>query len=185
VREDVLLPTVHALRDDGRPFQGLLYAGLMLTPTGPRVVEFNARFGDPETEVVVPLLAGSLLEPMLAIARGEGVGGMRLEWRGGAALTTVLAAAGYPGPIERGKEISIPPWVEEADDVLVFHAGTRTDEGRLCTAGGRVLAVTALGADIEAAAARSREAAEAIDFEGKQFRRDIGWREVRRRAGAS
>ncbi|HEY8484112.1 MAG TPA: phosphoribosylamine--glycine ligase [Longimicrobiales bacterium] len=185
VRREILEPTLGALREAGRPFRGLLYAGLMVTATGPKVVEFNARFGDPETQAVLPLLVSSLLEPMLAIARGDTLGQATLEWRPGYALTTVLAAAGYPGPVEKGHEIFIPSWVEEADDLLVFHAGTRRTDGKLVTDGGRVLAVTALAPTIEAAAERSRAAAEAITFEGKQFRRDIGWREIRRHARAT
>lgn len=185
VRDRILLPTLAAMREDGRPFRGLLYAGLMITPEGPKVVEFNARFGDPETQVVLPLLASSLLEPMLAIARGESIRGMALDWHDGAALTTVLAAGGYPGSYEKGKEIHVPAWIEEADDLIVFHAGTRREDGRLVTSGGRVMAVTAIAPSMAEAAERSREAAEAIAFEGKQFRRDIGYRELERHARAS
>jgi len=182
VRREILLPTLAALAEDGRPFQGLLYAGLMLTAEGPKVVEFNARFGDPETQVVLPLLGSSLLDPMLAVARGDTLTPYSLEWRPGAALTTVLAAAGYPGAYTRGDEITIPDWVRDADDLIVFHAGTTREDGRLVTSGGRVLAVTAIAPTIERAAERSRAAAEAIDFKGKQFRRDIGWRELQRHA---
>ncbi len=185
IRREVLLPTLAALREDGRPFRGLLYAGLMVTADGPKVVEFNARFGDPETEALIPLLRSSLLEPMLGIARGETIATSRLEWHDGYALTTVLASAGYPGSYEKGKPITIPAHVAEADDVVVFHAGTELRDGRLVTSGGRVLAVTALAPTIEQAADRSRAAAEAIEFEGKQFRRDIGWRELQRHARAS
>jgi phosphoribosylamine---glycine ligase len=180
VRNTILLPTLRALHGDGHPFRGLLYAGLMLTDDGPQVIEFNARFGDPEAEVVLPMLQSSLLEPMLAIARGEPIRGMSLQSKPGAAVTTVLAAAGYPGKPERGQEITIPAEVTAADDIVVFHAGTVLRDGRLFTAGGRVLAVTALADDMETAAARSRWAAEAIHFDGKQFRRDIGWRELQR-----
>ncbi len=185
IRREILLPTLAALRDDGRPFQGLLYAGLMLTADGPKVVEFNARFGDPETEALLPLLRTSLLEPLLGIARGDTITTSRLEWRDEYALTTVLASAGYPGRYEKGRAIAIPPAVAEADDVVVFHAGTELRDGRLVTTGGRVLAVTALAPTIERAAERSRAAAEAVRFEGKQYRRDVGWRELRRHAGAS
>jgi phosphoribosylamine--glycine ligase len=185
VRDEILLPTVRALRDDGRPFRGLLYAGLMLTADGPRVIEYNARFGDPETEVVLPLLRSSLLEPLLEVARGGRLGHAALDWDPGAALTTVLASGGYPGPYESGRPITIPESVGTAEDLVVFHMGTRIQDGRLLTAGGRVLAVTALGPTIEAAAERSRLAAEAIAFEGKHFRGDIGWREIARRAGAA
>ncbi len=182
IRDDIFTPVLAALHEDGRTFRGLLYAGLMLTAEGPKVVEFNARFGDPETQAVLPLLESSLLEPMLAIARGDSIAGATLAWRPDAALTTVLAAAGYPGAYEKGKEIRIPAWVEEAEDVIVFHAGTRREDGRLVTSGGRVLAVTGVGRTLAEAAERSRAAAAAIEFDGKHNRRDIGWRELERGA---
>ena len=180
VRRTILLPTLAALRDDGHEFRGLLYAGLMLTASGPKVIEFNARFGDPETQVVVPLLRSSLLEPMLAIARGGSIRGLKLDWHAGAALTTVLAAGGYPGNYSRGTTVTIPPAVHEAPDVFVYHAGTALKDGRLVTSGGRVLAATALAADMRGAAERSRWAADAIHFDGKYYRSDIGWRELAR-----
>jgi phosphoribosylamine---glycine ligase len=184
IEAEILRPTVDAMRDEGRTFRGLLYAGLMLTPEGPKVVEFNARFGDPETQVVLPLLRSSLLEPVLEVARGGSLAGARLEWSPGAAATTVLAAPGYPGDYPRGTGINVPDDLREEHDVIVFHAGTRRDdEGRLVTSGGRVMAVTGLGETVEAAAARSRDAAERIAFDGKHFRRDIGWREAARRGG--
>jgi phosphoribosylamine--glycine ligase len=179
VESDILRPTVAAMAAEGRPFRGLLYAGLMLTDAGPRVVEFNCRFGDPETQVVLPLLRSSLLEPVLEIARGGSIAGARLEWEPGAAATTVLASAGYPGDYPSGLPVHLP----EPPGVLVFHAGTREEEGRLVTSGGRVLAVTALAPAVAEAARRSREAADLISFEGKQFRRDIGWREIARAEG--
>jgi phosphoribosylamine--glycine ligase len=180
IRREILLPTLAALRDDGYPFRGLLYAGLMLTAEGPKVVEFNARFGDPETQAVLPLLRSSLLEPILAVARGGSVDGATLEWKPGAALTTVLAAGGYPGLYAPGAEITIPEWIGTDEDVVVFHAGTARQGERLVTAGGRILAVTGIGATLEAAAEKSRAAAAAISFDGKQYRRDIGWRELER-----
>ena len=184
ITREVLAPTVAAMAKEGRPFRGLLYAGLMLTADGPKVVEFNCRFGDPETQVVLPLLASSLLEPVLAIARGESIEGMTLQWHPGAAATTVLASGGYPGDYKSGFPIDLPPDVESAGDVIVFHAGTKRDDaGRLVTSGGRVLAVTALAPTVAEAAERSRRAAEAIRFEGRTLRRDIGWREAAR-AGA-
>ncbi|HEX2205518.1 MAG TPA: phosphoribosylamine--glycine ligase [Longimicrobium sp.] len=186
VTRDILLPTVAALEAEGRPFRGLLYAGLMLTPEGPKVVEFNCRFGDPETQVVLPLLRSSLLEPLLAIARGGSIEGMTLDWESGAAATTVLASGGYPGDYAKGLPIDLPPDVETAEEVIVFHAGTaRDDAGRLVTSGGRVLAVTALAPTVAEAAARSRAAAERIGFEGRLFRRDIGWREAARAEGGA
>jgi phosphoribosylamine---glycine ligase len=158
---------------------------LMLTETGPRVVEFNCRFGDPETQVVLPLLRSSLLEPIGVIARGGSIEGLRMEWSPGAAATTVLASEGYPGDYPSGREITIPPDLDGRDDVMVFHAGTTLEDGRLTTSGGRVLSVTALADTVEEAAAHSRRAAERIAFQGGHFRRDIGWREAARmRAGA-
>jgi phosphoribosylamine--glycine ligase len=180
VRREVLQPTVDAMRAEGRPFRGLLYAGLMLTEEGPKVIEFNCRFGDPETQVVLPLLESSLLEPMLTIARGERLSEEPLRWKEGAAVTTVLAAGGYPGDYVTGEPIEIPMELHRAPGVMVFQAGTRREDGRLLTAGGRVLAVTALGATVAEAAERSREAAAAVHFPGCYFRRDIGWREVQR-----
>lgn len=177
----VFTPTLRALREMGRPFAGLLYAGLMLTPQGIKVVEFNCRFGDPETEAILPLMASSLLTPMLAIARGESLAGHApITWHPLAAVTTVVAAHGYPDSVRRGDVITLPP---EAEDVIVFHAGTaRNAEGALTTAGGRVLAITALAPTLSVAHARSAAAAEAVQCAGKQFRRDIGWRELARGA---
>lgn len=180
VRETILTPTLHELRRRDRTFRGLLYAGLMLTDEGPKVVEFNCRFGDPEAQAVLPLMESSLLEPMRAIARGASVRDLELEWRDGAAVTTVLASRGYPGRYEKGAVITIPADLEREEDILVFHAGTARKEGRLVTAGGRVLAVTGLGSDVDDAMRRSRDAAERITFEGRQFRTDIGWRELER-----
>jgi len=180
IEESVLRPTIAAMAKEGRPFRGLLYAGLMLTETGPRVVEFNCRFGDPETQVVLPLLASSLLEPVGEIARGGSIAGASLSWRADAAVTTVLASGGYPGDVQTGLEVHIPADLESRGDVIVFHAGTRAEDGRVLTAGGRVLSVTALAPTVSEAAAKSRAAAERIEFEGRQLRRDIGWREIAR-----
>jgi phosphoribosylamine---glycine ligase len=180
IADCVLLPTLDELRRRKRPFRGLLYAGIMLTEDGARVVEFNCRFGDPETQAVLPLLDSSLLEPMVEVARGGSVRGARFDWDQGAAVTTVLASGGYPGDYENGSTVHIPDGLEARSDVLVFHAGTVRDDNRILTAGGRVLAVTGIGAGIAEAARRSRDAAEEITFEGRQFRRDIGWRELER-----
>lgn len=177
LREQIFLPTLAAMRAAKCPFRGLLYAGLMLTSEGPKVIEFNARFGDPETQVVLPMLESSLLELILPVARGERLGAQPV-WRSGAALTTVLAARGYPDAPESGKEIVLPGVIP--DDVLIFHAGTTLHSGALSSAGGRVIAVTGLGDSIAEAAVMSRSMAEDIQFEGKYFRRDIGWRELQR-----
>jgi phosphoribosylamine---glycine ligase len=182
VRREIFLPTLSALREDNRTFRGLLYAGLMLTANGPMVIEFNARFGDPETQVVLPLLKSSLLDILLEVARGGSIANVQPEFSSGAALSTVIAARGYPDAPETGKIISIPSWVEDAHDVLLFHAGTKLEHGSLQTNGGRVFSVTGLGATLPEAAQRSLRAAEAIAFEGKYFRRDIGFRELQRNA---
>ena len=175
----VFVPTLRAMRDAGCPFTGLLYAGLMLTRDGPKVVEFNCRFGDPETQALLPLMASSLLEPMKAIAQRHSLEPFGpFTWYEGASVTTVVAAAGYPGPIASGDPITVP---DDDDDVTVFHAGTtRVADGTLVTSGGRVVAVTALGATIADAQKRSAEAAAKAKFKGSQFRRDIGWRELAR-----
>jgi len=182
--EQILRPTLKALDRDGSTFQGLLYAGLMLTRDGPKVVEFNCRFGDPETQAILPLLASSLLDPLATIAEGGSVAGMELSWRPGGAVTTVLASRGYPGDYEKGKEIQIPPSLEENPDLFVFHAGTRRSGEGLITSGGRVLAVTGLGPSLGDASRRSLVGADSIAFEGKYFRTDIGWREFARDEGA-
>jgi phosphoribosylamine--glycine ligase len=180
VMERVILPTLAAMRADGAPFTGLLYAGLMLTAAGPQVVEFNCRFGDPETEVVLPLLESPLLDAMCAVANGDSLAAApAFRWKPAAAVTTVVAAAGYPGTVRNGDAIALP---EPREGVSIFHAGTRRDaDGRLLTAGGRVLAVTAVAPTIAAAQRASVDAAGAVRFEGRHFRRDIGWRELRRR----
>ncbi len=180
IEAEILQPTMEAMIAEGRPFRGVLYAGLMLTEEGPKVIEFNCRFGDPEAQVVLPLLKGSLLELIQASIAGTLGELAPPEWRLGAAVTTVMASGGYPGEYETGLTISIPKEVEADADVIVFHAGTSVRDGRLVTAGGRVLAVTAFGADVEEAAERSRRAVGLIDFEGRSFRRDIAWREIER-----
>ncbi len=178
IEREVLLPVLREMARRGTPFRGLLYAGIMLHPDGtPNVVEFNCRFGDPETEAVLPLLGGGLTALLDAAARGEPL--PEIAVRPGAAVTTVLASAGYPESRRTGDVITIP------DDlplgVTVYHAGTAlTADGTLVTNGGRVLAVTAVAESFAAAQAMSRDAAAAIRFEGKQFRRDIGWRVVGR-----
>jgi phosphoribosylamine--glycine ligase len=175
----VIAPTLAALAADGAPFKGLLYAGLMSTSEGLKVVEFNCRFGDPETQVVLPLMESSLLDLMMTVASGESLAGKAVATRSGAAVTTVLASGGYPASYEKGKSISLPaePFGEE---MIVFHAGTKIQDGTLVSSGGRVLAVTGIGATFEDAAQASRDAAARIEFEGAFFRSDIGWRENQR-----
>ncbi len=179
VTERIFLPTLHALRTRGTPFTGLLYAGLMLTPEGPKVVEFNCRFGDPETQAILPMLTSSLLDPILAVSRGARIGNMApFQWRRGASVTTVVASGGYPDAPVTGFPVHLPSF---SDSVRVFHAGTkRGDNGDLLTSGGRVFAVTALADSFAAAQRASRDAASRIEFEGAVYRRDIGWREASR-----
>ena len=181
VRDRIFLPVLDAMETSARPFRGLLYAGLMLTAEGPRVVEFNCRFGDPETQVVLPLLADSILELLVAVARGGSIAGAEVRWNGKSALNTVLASEGYPGPYETGRTIDMSrsAWAgsdREEVDLLIFHAGTAVDQGRLITAGGRVFSSVGLGPDLGHARRRSLEGAESIHFPGRVFRRDIGWR---------
>ena len=178
-RERIFLPVLQALAAEGTPFKGLLYAGLMLTEDGPKVVEFNGRFGDPETQVVLPLLRSSLLDLLMAAAVGRGLETLPPPtWHAGAAVTTVVASAGYPDSYEKGKKIDLSAVPEE--HTLVFHAGTRAHGTGLVTTGGRVLAVTGVGDSLEEAATRSRKGAAAVRFDGAFFRADIGWRELTR-----
>lgn len=177
--DEVLLPTLAALDADDSSFRGLLYAGLMLTDEGAKVVEFNCRFGDPETQVVLPLMDGPLLPLLERVAEGGSLAGATVPFKDAAAVTTVLASGGYPGSYEKGKPIHIPDDLE-SDSCLVFHAGTAGADDEIVTSGGRVLAVTGLGATLQDAAAASLEGCDRIEFEGKMLRRDIGWREFAR-----
>ena len=171
-------PIVDLMRARGTPFHGVLYGGLMLTAEGPRVIEFNARFGDPETQALLPRLRSDLLDALLASTRPGGLAGYALEWSPQWAVSVVLASAGYPESSSSGDLISgldlLPPEVE------VTHAGTARRDGKLVTAGGRVLNVTALGADPAAARVAAYAAAEMVEFRGRQLRRDIGARAVQR-----
>jgi phosphoribosylamine--glycine ligase len=172
IMDTIMLPTVRALAAHGIPFRGALYAGLMLTEDGPKVLEFNARFGDPETQAIMPLLEGDLLAALLACAEGRLQPDM-LGVSEGAAACIVLAAPGYPDAPRTGDMIS---GIEAADEpgALVFHAGTDWQNGQFVTAGGRVLGVTGMGRTLDAALNRAYEVVSVIHFEGMQFRRDIG-----------
>jgi phosphoribosylamine---glycine ligase len=183
VRDVVIMPTLQAMASEGCPFKGLLYAGIMKTKSGVKVVEFNCRFGDPETQVVLPMMAGSLLDPMLAVARGAPLAGGIAPARSGSAVSTVLASGGYPASYEKGKSITIPSDLE-TDDLVIFHAGTKANDSELETAGGRVLAVTAVAGTLADASAASRAAVNSIDFEGAFHRSDIAWRELERQRTA-
>jgi phosphoribosylamine---glycine ligase len=170
---EFLQPTVDGLRQEGRPFVGILYAGLMLTPDGPRCLEFNCRFGDPETQVLMPLLASDFLEIAEACADGR-LAEVDVRWKSETAACVVLASEGYPGKYPIGREIR---GLEVGDEeAIIFHAGTKSVDNRVVTAGGRVLCVTGLGATIPEALKAAYAAVERIEFEGAHFRRDIGWR---------
>ena len=184
VQREVLDPTLAEMRRRGAPYRGVLYAGLMIAPDGaPSVVEFNCRFGDPEAEAVLPILPPGIAADLDAIARGAWRPRAAVVAPAGAAVTTVLAARGYPDTPEAGAEIVLPD--DPGEGVLVFHAGTARDErGTLRVKGGRVLAVTALGPTVAAAADASRAACGRIRFAGMTWRRDIAWRELAR-AGAA
>jgi len=176
--EEILRPTARALSKRGIRFRGVLYAGIILTVEGPKVLEFNVRFGDPETQAVLPRLRGDLLQAMLAVCSGE-LAGLRLEWDRRPCVTVVIASGGYPGDYNKGFTISGLEEAEEVPGVTVFHAGTAVGaQGEVLTAGGRVLNVSALGEDFRQARQRAYEAAERISFQDRYFRRDIALRVV-------
>ncbi len=172
IEQTVLLPTLQGMAAEGMPFSGVLYAGIMLTEQGPKVLEFNCRFGDPEAQVLLPLLETDLLEVLLACVAGR-LDQLPLRWKPGAAVTVVMAAQGYPGDYPVGHDIT---GIEAAQTAgcQVYLAGVRRKEDRLLTAGGRVLAVSALGPTIAAAAQRAYRGVAEISFNGAQYRRDIG-----------
>jgi phosphoribosylamine--glycine ligase len=169
---DIVQPLLCGLVHQGAPFRGLLYPGLMITSQGPRVLEFNCRFGDPETQALLPRMKSDLL-PLLEATIDGTLDQCAIEWDPRAAVTVVLASAGYPGKYETGKPISGLNDAAKFEDVRIFHAGTERDGRTVNTAGGRVLAITALGLTIEAARARAYEAVSRIHFEGCHYRRDI------------
>lgn len=170
--EEIFLPTAAALKAEGRPFHGVLYFGLMLTPDGPKVVEYNARFGDPECQAVLSLLESDLLDIFLACRNGT-LDKLEIRWSDKAACCLVLASGGYPGSYQTGYPIT--GLGEAGKTATVFHAGTKKDtEGRICTAGGRVLGVTATGKDLNAAIDAAYAAASHVHFENVHFRTDIG-----------
>ena len=170
--KEVLVPTVDGMNRNGTPYKGVLYAGIMITQGGPRVLEFNVRFGDPETQPILMRLNSSLLEVMLAVCDGR-LDRVSLKWDPRPAVCVVMAAGGYPGDYEKGKKISGLQQAAQLKDVVVFHAGTAEKDGDIVTAGGRVLGVTALGDTIADAKATAYKAAGKINFDGAYFRRDI------------
>lgn len=178
VMEEILKPTIEGMKKEGRPYKGCLYAGLMITAKGPKVVEFNARFGDPETQVVLPLLKSDLVEVMLACVDGK-LAETKIEWSDEAAVSVVMASGGYPGDYEKGKTIQGIKDAEAAG-TLVFHAGTAEKDGGIVTAGGRVLNVVGVAKDIRTAVDKAYAGVEKISFEGVHYRKDIAHRALER-----
>ena len=172
--DTIFLPTLAAMRAEGCPFKGCLYFGLMLTPNGPKVIEYNCRFGDPETQVVLPLLKADLLTVMQAV-ENETLADLDVEWHSGAAACVILASGGYPSHYEKGKVMTLPEHTPA--NVTIYHAGDKlTEDGRLVTSGGRVLGVTATAPTLKEALADAYAAAETVEFDGKYMRHDIGRR---------
>ncbi|MBO6518605.1 MAG: phosphoribosylamine--glycine ligase [Rhodospirillales bacterium] len=180
IMDEIVTPTVEGMAKEGKPYKGVLFAGLMIGEDGPKVIEFNCRFGDPECQPIMSRLKSDALEMLLAAAKGE-LDKIKLKWDPRAALTVVMAANGYPGKYAKGTEIRGLDDADAMDDVTVFHAGTKTDgNGRMLANGGRVLGVTALGNTVEDAQKRAYDAVDAIDWPEGFCRRDIGWRAVGR-----
>ena len=170
---EIFLPTLAAMRAEGCPFKGCLYFGLMVTPNGPKVIEYNCRFGDPETQVVLPLLKTDLLTVMQAV-ENETLGQLKVEWHDGAAACVILASGGYPGSYAKGKVMTLPETTPA--NVTIYHAGDKLQDGVLVTSGGRVLGVTATAPTLAEALKDAYAATELVEFEGKYKRNDIGQR---------
>ena len=179
VMREIIMPTLAGMQARGTPYTGILYAGLMLTDEGPQLIEYNARLGDPETQVLLPRLKSDLVTAFLAACDGV-LDSISLQWSSHAALTVVMAAKGYPGAVEKGSEIKGIDKAEAIDGVLVFHAGTKQSGERIVANAGRVLNVTAMGRTITEAQAKAYEAVATIDWPEGFCRRDIGWRAVAR-----
>lgn len=179
IREQVFERTLAELKKRGIVYKGVLYAGLMIGKDGPRVLEFNCRFGDPETQAILPRISGDLVPALMACVDGSLHDGL-LSWRDDACVCVVMASGGYPGPYEKGKRIKGLDSVKNTADVMVFHAGTKLEDGVPVTSGGRVLGVTGLGSDISAAIKRAYRAMLGVTFDQVQYRTDIGAKAVRR-----
>jgi phosphoribosylamine--glycine ligase len=175
IYDEILEPTILGLEQEGIIYKGILYAGLMMTERGPKVMEYNCRFGDPETQVILPLLKSDLAEIFMSIIEG-GLSLDEVEWTDDFAVCVILASAGYPDKYEKGKEIFGLDKLDQAEDVLVFHAGTKKEGKRVLTDGGRVIGVTAVDKNVEEAIHKAYASVDKIKFDGAQFRRDIGYR---------
>ena len=173
--EKILRPIIQGMGEEGRPYKGVLYAGLMIHEDHPRVLEFNARFGDPETQPVLMRMKGDIIPILVACIEGN-LSRYKIEWDNRAAVCVVMASKGYPGDYEKGKPISGLEEISQMEDVFVFHAGTALRDGQMSTNGGRVLGVTGLGKDIPRAIERTYQAVQKISWEGVHYRKDIGQR---------
>ena len=180
--DEVLAPTIRGMAAEGNPYRGILYAGLMLTDDGPKVLEFNVRFGDPETQVVLPRLDSDLLPVLEATARGD-LRGVDIRWNDEAAVCIVVASAGYPGAYEKGKEITGLTMASDRN-TIVFHAGTAERSGKTVTSGGRVLGVTARARSLDEAIVRAYEGVNRVYFEGMYYRRDIAAKGLKKIRGS-
>lgn len=180
ILETILKPTVDALKKMGIVYKGVLYAGLMITRDGPKVIEYNCRFGDPETQVVLPRLKTDFVNVCMAVAQGK-LSHLKIEWDERPAACVVMASHGYPGSYTKGKVVQGLEKAAQNPDTYVFHAGTAQQDGKVTTSGGRVLCVTGLGHNIEEALQKAYETVSQIHFEGAQFRKDIGWRALKKR----
>jgi phosphoribosylamine--glycine ligase len=177
IMEQIIRPTLQGLASEGILFRGVLYTGVMLTADGPKVLEYNVRFGDPETQVIIPLLANDLV-PLLDDAIEGRLSQHRCQWHPGSCVSVVLASGGYPGEFQIGKEIrGLEAW-KQREDLLMFHAGTKRDRERLLSWGGRVLNVVARDADLEGALKKAYEVIGTLGFEGMTYRKDIAWRAI-------
>jgi phosphoribosylamine--glycine ligase len=179
VLNEVIVPTVAGMAAEGRPFRGVLYAGLMMTTDGPKVLEFNARFGDPETQAILARMKSDIVPLLLDSARGQ-IRDTKMDWAMEPTVCVVLASRGYPEAVETGKPIHGLESLKGLKDVIAFHAATAKRDGQTVTVGGRVLGITALGANHEAAIERAYEAIKSVSFEGMQYRQDIGRKAVAR-----
>jgi len=171
----IVKPTINGMKKRGMPFKGVLYAGIMITKDGPKLLEFNVRFGDPETEAILPRLQSDLLD-LIELSIDGSLQDFQLEWKKDACVSVVMVSGGYPGKYEKNKEIKGIPNALKMKDVLVFHAGTKSEDEKILTSGGRVLNVVALGSDIKDAIEKAYKASGMINFEGVHYRKDIGYK---------
>jgi phosphoribosylamine--glycine ligase len=173
IMQEIILPTIAGLAAEGRRYQGVLFAGLMITDAGPRVLEFNARFGDPETQVIMARMRSDVVPILQQVAAGQ-LKETKIDWAKEPAVCVVLASRGYPDATETGKVVKGLDAVDDDTDVVVYHAATTRKDSQVVTVGGRVLGVTALGANLDAAVARAYEVVDKLSFDGMYYRKDIG-----------